>query len=68
VGIFLLCLVEDEIPKVIYEFHNCVYGGHYNYRVMTHNILKAGFYWPKLFGDVHANVRAYKKCQVFAEK
>ena len=57
VGIFLLCLVEEEIHKVIDEFHNCVCGVHYSWRATTHKILKARFYWPKLFGEVHTYVR-----------
>ena len=68
VGIFLLCLVEEEIHKVIDEFHNCVCGVHYSWRATTHKILKARFYWPKLFGEVHTYVRVYEKCQMFAEK
>ena len=67
-GILILFLVEEEIHKVMDEFHNCACGGHYSWIDTTHKILKAGFYWPKLFGEVHAYVRAYEKCQMFAEK
>ena len=50
------------------EFHEGICGGHYNWRATTHKILKAGFYWPKLFGDVFAWVRACEKCQKFSER
>jgi len=68
VGIFILHLVEEEIHKVMDEFHNYVCGGSYCWRDTTHKILKAGFYWPKLFGEVHTYVWVCEKCQKFAEK
>lgn len=66
-GILLLCLVEGKTHKVIEEFHGGVCGGHYSWKTTAHKILKAKFYWPTLFGEVHSQVRACQKCQVFAE-
>lgn len=67
-GILLLCLVEEEIPKVIEELHSSVCGAHYNQSATTHNILKFSFYWPKLLSEVHTYVRACEKCHIFPEK
>ena len=67
-SILLLCLTENEVEEIMAEFHEGIYGGHYSWRAMAHKILKASFFWPKLFGDVHARVRACEKCQRFAEK
>ena len=50
------------------EFHEGICGGHYRWRATAQKILKAGFYWPKLFGDAFTWVRACDKCQKFAEK
>jgi len=44
VGVLLLCLVERETHKVIWEFHEGFYGGNYSWKTMTHKILKARFY------------------------
>ena len=30
--------------------------------------MRAGYYWPKLFSDVNAKVRACNPCQLFAGK
>ena len=67
-GILLLCLTEDEVEDIMAEFHEGICGGHYSWRATAHKILKAGFYWPKLFGDVFARVRSCEKCQKFVER
>jgi hypothetical protein len=35
---------------------------------MAYKILRVGYYWPKLFSDVNAKVRACSPCQFFAGK
>jgi hypothetical protein len=67
-GFLLVCLVESETEKVINEFHEGVCGGHHAWRETTYKILRAGYYWPKLFSDVNAKVRACNPCQLFAGK
>ena len=67
-GILLLCLTENEVENIMTEFHEGICGGHYSWRATAHKILKAGFYWPKLFSDVFVWVRACDKCQRFAER
>jgi hypothetical protein len=67
-GFLLVCLVETETEKVISEFHERVCGGHHAWRATTSKILRAGYYWPKLFLDVNAKVRACDPCQLFVGK
>lgn len=67
-GIFILCLAEEEIHEVMDEFYNCLCDRHYSWRAISQKILKANFYWSKLFGEVHSYVWAYEKCQRFVEK
>jgi len=68
VGIFLLCLTEDEFTKTIKDYHEKLCGGNYRWKDTTHKILKAGFYWPTLFGDTYKCVRSFQKFQPLAEK
>jgi hypothetical protein len=67
-GFLLSCLVETETEKVIDEFHEGVCGGHHAWRATTYKILRAGYYWPKLFTDVNTKVRACVPCQLFTGK
>jgi hypothetical protein len=43
-------------------------GGHHAWREMAYKILRDGYYWPKLFTDVNAKVRAFNPCQLFTGK
>jgi hypothetical protein len=67
-GFLLVCLVESETEEVINQFHEGVCGGHHAWRATTYKILRAGYYWPKLFPDVNAKVRACNPCQFFTGK
>jgi ribonuclease HI len=67
-GFLLVCLVESETPRVIEEFHEGICGGHHAWRATAYKILRARYYWPKLFSDVNAKVRACYACQIFAGK
>ena len=33
-----------------------------------HKILRAGYYWPSIFLDVHSFVRGCEQCQLFTRK
>lgn len=68
VGVLLLCLVEGKTHKVNEEFYGGVCGGHYIWKTTTHKILKVGFYWPALFGNVHSQEISCQKCQMFVER
>jgi hypothetical protein len=61
-------LVESEIEEVIKEFHEGVCGGHKAWRATTYKILRARYYWPKLFSYVNTKVRACDPCQLFVVK
>jgi hypothetical protein len=67
-GFLLSFLIESETKGIINEFHEGECGGHHTYREMTYNILKAVYYWPKLFTDVNAKVRASNSLQLFFGK
>jgi hypothetical protein len=67
-GFLLACLVESKTQRVIDEFHKGVYGGHHAWKATAYKILRAGYYWPKLFLDVNTKVRACNPCQIFAGK
>jgi hypothetical protein len=67
-GFLLCCLTESETEGVIDEFHKGVCGGHHAWRETTYKILREGYYWPRLFTDVNARVRACKPCQLFVGK
>eukprot|EP00253_Pinus_taeda_P005017 PITA_05017 len=52
-GILLNCLVEKEAKKVMKDFHKGYCGGHLFWKSTTNKVLRAGYYWPKLFADVY---------------
>jgi hypothetical protein len=66
--IFLNCIVGEDTKGIIYEFQKGICGGHHAWRTTTQKILRAGYYWPKLFSEVNANVRSCKECHIFAGK
>ena len=49
----------------MHQFHSRTCGGHHYWKTTSHNILRAGYYWPVIFFDVCTFVRAYEKCQRF---
>eukprot|EP00253_Pinus_taeda_P018096 PITA_18096 len=56
------CLEKTESEKVLQELHDGPAGGHYAGDATAHKILRARYYWPRLFKDSHSYVR---KCQIF---
>jgi hypothetical protein len=67
-GFLLVFLVELETPRVIEDFHEGFCGGHHAWRATAYKILRAGYYWPKLFSDASVKVRACYSCQIFTGK
>jgi hypothetical protein len=67
-GILLNCLLKDEADKVLQDFHAGDCGGHLSWKTTTNKILRAGFYWPTLFVDVHQKVTSCHQCQIFEGK
>ena len=67
-GVLLKCLPEFDAEKVKYQFHEGECGGHLYWKTTTNKILRAGFYWPTLFHNVHKMIIACHKCQIFEGK
>jgi hypothetical protein len=67
-GVLLRCLDPQEAQKIMFDFHDTLCGGHHLWRTTTYNILRAGYFWPTLFTDVCAKIRACVKFQKFAGK
>lgn len=67
-GIMLDCVNEAQILEIITEFHRGICSGHQAWKATAYKILRAGFYWPSLFQDTCAMVRACPECQKFVGK
>lgn len=50
------------------EFHEKYGTGHGSAIATTNQILRAGYYWPTLFKDVHHHVRTCHTCQTAATR
>ena len=48
--------------------HAWLCGGHYAPRTIAAKIMRARYYWPTLFKDVHYFVRSCQECQFFLGK
>ena len=51
-GILLNFLLKNESDKVLQEFHGGDCGGHLYWKTTIDKILRVGFNFPTLFGDV----------------
>jgi hypothetical protein len=67
-GVLLIFLDPHEAERAITDFHDSLSGGHHFLRTTTYNILRAGYFWPNLFTDICAKIRACVKCQKFVGK
>ena len=52
--VFLRCLERDDVEHILTELHDGLVGGHFNRETTAHKVLRAGYYWPTLFIDAHA--------------
>ena len=68
IGVLLKCVDEFESQIIMKEVHAGVYGGHLYWKATTNKILRIVYYWPTLFSDIYAKVRACIECQKFAGK
>jgi len=57
-GVLLICLDSQEAEKIEFHFHDNLCGGHHFWRTTAYKILRAGYFWPSLFTDVCAKIRA----------
>jgi hypothetical protein len=67
-GVLLRCLHPQEAQRAMTDFHDSSCGGHHFWRTIAFKILRVGYFWPNLFTDVCAKIRACTKCQNFARK
>lgn len=61
-GIILRCVDGQESRRLLAELHTGLCGGHFAAKTTAHKILRAGYYWPTLFSDVHKFVRCCEPC------
>ena len=50
---------EDEAQRIMAEMHKGACGGHHYWKAIAYKIHRARYYWPTLFSNVFAKVRAY---------
>jgi hypothetical protein len=67
-GVLLKCMDPQEVDRIMIEFHSDLCGGHHFWKTTARKILRAGYYWPTLFADIHQRVRACIPCQIFSGK
>ena len=67
-GLLLKCFPENDAEKVKHEFQEGECGSHLYWKTIANKILRAGYYWPTLFQDVHKMIIACHKCQLFEGK
>jgi hypothetical protein len=66
--VLLRCLDPQEAQNIMFDFHDSLCGGHHFWRTTAYKILRDGYFWPNLFTDVCARIRACVKCQKFTGK
>ncbi len=66
--VLLRCLDKNESIQVRHQFHTSNDGDHHYWKTTTQKIFRVGSYWPFLFVDVCAFVKACDKCQRFTGK
>ena len=64
----LKCVDDNDAQRIMTKLHHGACGGHLYWKSTANKILRAGYYWPTLFSDVFAKVRACVECQKFAGK
>jgi hypothetical protein len=67
-GILLRCVDENKAQKLMREFHEGIYVGHFSPTAISHKIIRVGFDWPSIFKDSYATIRKCVSCQQFSEK
>lgn len=57
--LLLKFLDYEEANYVLKEIHERIYGNHFTSRLLSHKVLRQGYYWASLAHDV---AQLYKKC------
>jgi hypothetical protein len=63
VGVILIWLDPDEAKQTMIDFHDSLRGGHHFWRTIAYKILRDGYFWPSLFTNICAKIKACDKCQ-----
>ena len=58
IGILLRCVDEEEAEAITPEMHEGVCGGRGYWKATAIKIMRAYYYWPKIFSNVFSHVRA----------
>ena len=64
--LYLRCLSHNEADYVMREVHEGICRNHSRARSLVHKLIRAGYYWPTMFKDAQAYVKACNKCQRFS--
>ena len=51
------------MESILHHCHARDVGGHFGATKIATNVLQSGFYWPTLFKDAYAHVKACDACQ-----
>jgi ribonuclease HI len=62
----LKCISLEEGNYIIREIHEGICGSHSGARVLAHQAVRVGFFWPNMSNESTAIVRNCDKCQRFA--
>ena len=57
------CMPENEMESILHHCHAREGGGHFGAIKTASKLLQSGFYWPTLFKDAYAHVKACDACQ-----
>ena len=60
-----LCANEREYLPILAQAHSSIAGGHFFAKTTAKAIMMSGIWWPTLFQDAHAYVKACNECQRF---
>lgn len=58
-----LCVWGDEIPKLLFESHDSICGGHFDAGATSRKIMRAGYFWPSMTRDVREYCKQCPVCQ-----
>ena len=63
--VILRCVDSIEAQELMKELNSGICGGHFAARATTHKIMRDGYFWLKLFVDIHQFVMSCDKHQKF---
>jgi hypothetical protein len=67
-GVLRWTIGKRDTSRLLYEFHDGFYGGHFVRWITTKKILHACYYWPTFFKDAHDYCKNSNVCQAYAQR